>query len=198
MIDNNYPKGSIQDIRELIQGRMTDEQILVILRKDVPDKTDDGRRKLIDAAHKPDVPALPEVYYDGTRYWIENATGNWITIRVENVRRERKKAGLYSATRNGERVSQVDVAIGDIQHNKYVDYVGPLAGHKSGIHNIYGQRILVQDSPKLLRPQVGVYPMLDGILNNMFGGEQRVFLEGWLSVAAKSLYSGEFRVGKPW
>ena len=51
MIDNNYPKGSIQDIRELIQGRMTDEKTRVILTKDVPDKTDDGRRKLIDAAH---------------------------------------------------------------------------------------------------------------------------------------------------
>ena len=38
--------------------------------------------------------------------------------------------------------------------------------------------------------------MLDGIFEYMFGGEQRVFLEGWLSVAAKSLGNGEFRVGQ--
>jgi hypothetical protein len=118
-----------------------------------------------------------------------------LTLRVEDVRRELKNAGLNWSTQNGDRVSQVDRAIGDIQHNKYVDYVGPLAGYKSGIHTIYGKRILVQDSPRLLTPEIGAYPMLDGILNRMLG-QQRVYLEGWLSVAVKSLYSGQFRVGQ--
>ena len=95
----NYPKGSIEDLRELIRKRMTDEQILVILRKDLPDRADGERRKLIEEAHKPETPTLPELYYDGTKYWIENANGNWITIRVEDVRRELKNAGLYGAHR---------------------------------------------------------------------------------------------------
>jgi hypothetical protein len=194
MHDNNYAKtthGSIEEIREHIRHRLSDEDILIILTKHLPDATDDERRKLIEKAHN----KAPELYYDGTRYWIENANGNWITIRVEDVRRELKNAGFNWSTQNGDRVSQVDRAIGDIQHNKYVDYVGPLAGYMSGIHTIYGKRILVQDSPMLLTPEVGAYPMLDSILNRMLG-QQRVYLEGWLSVAAKSLYSGQFRVGQ--
>lgn len=139
---------------------------------------------------------LPDVYYDGTRYWIENSTGNWITIRVEDVRRELKNAGLYSKIQNGDKISQVDQAVGDIQHNRYVDYVGPLAGYKSGIHYIYGKRILVQDSPILLEPKIGEFPLINSILDKMLGWEQRMFLDGWLSVAVKSLYSGEFRVGQ--
>jgi hypothetical protein len=150
------------------------------------------------APNQPDITNL-EIYYDGitTAFWVHNDRNGWIKVTTQDVKARLAKIG-YSRQKGlgAQQISQVDLALIRIQESHDVDYVGSLAGYKTGVYVINESRILVRDSPRLIVPIPGDWPLLKGIIFNMLGQEQQMYLFGWLKVAIESLYEEKPRVGQ--
>ena len=78
-----------------------------------------------------------------------------------------------------------------------MQYAGPVAGWKKGITSNNGQRVLVTREPRLIEPEMGNFPTIYALLNNMFGegtseqkndGENQLpYLLGWWKHALECL-----------
>jgi hypothetical protein len=153
----------------------------------IPDVADNG--KIIQA------------FYDPARkcYWVENSRGGWIEINEANLRRRLRGFGLRVKAQEGERLSQVDQKLIEIQNEQDIVYAGPLAGHQSGLLESGGDRILVRTSPKLIEPVKGEWPILKTLLSNLLADDrydQLPYLFGWLKIALEALETGIWRPGQ--
>jgi len=139
-----------------------------------------------------------DIYYDSSTkdFWATNDRRGWIRIRASDVRRWLMERGFRGRPKDDENVSQIDSLLTAIQRQNDVDYAGPLAGYRAGVYVINASRVLVKDSPTLVDAKPGEWPLLQGIIRNMLGSEQEIFLFGWLKVAIESLASANFRVGQ--
>jgi hypothetical protein len=137
------------------------------------------------------------VYFEphGQHYWIKDARSVWIPLTITDLRLRFKDLG-YSSGAKDDLISKIDSIIIVIQNNRAVDYVDSLAGYQTGIYELYGKRILVKDSPALIRPTTGDFPNINKLLTGMFGQQQLKFLYGWLKIALESLYDQQFRTGQ--
>ena len=138
------------------------------------------------------------IYYDHYRkdYWVNNDRGGWIMVGATDVKRRLAEKGFREKPLKNENISQIDSFLTTIQNSCDVDYAGSLAGYDRGIHEVGGHRILVKDSPELISPVPGSWPLLEGIIKRMLGLEGQTYLFGWLKVALESLYSRKFRPGQ--
>jgi hypothetical protein len=145
-----------------------------------------------------DIARKLEIFYDSNRtsFWVKNDRGAWIMVSVSDVRRRLKEKGFRSRALDDERVSQVDSLLTALQHSNDIDFADSLAGFQTGIYLIKGKRILVRDSPTLIEPAKGDWPLLAGIFERMLGQAQQTYLFGWLKVAVEALYTFRFRVGQ--
>jgi hypothetical protein len=142
---------------------------------------------------------IPEIYYDSNRlgtYWVKGKQGVWLPNHAGDVSRRLKQAGLATKATDGKKVSEVDEYLIETQDTREVRWAGPLAGYNSGVYEIHGKRILVQDSPTLITPAAGTFRTIEKLLGNMLPDGQRLFFDGWLKVAIESLYSSKHRVGQ--
>jgi hypothetical protein len=139
-----------------------------------------------------------EIYYDSNRitFWAKNNRDGWIRIQTTDVSRWLAGLGFNPKRETPQKNSEIDEAITLIQKINDVDYADSLAGYNKGLYEIGGKRILVRDSPQLISPQPGKFPLIDGIILKMLGPEQRDYLFGWLKIAIEALYSGNLRVGQ--
>ena len=108
-------------------------------------------------------------YYDPARkaYWVPNSRNEWIEVNETNFRKRLRKAGLWHKADKGAPLSEVDLKLIEIQEHQDVAYAGPLAGHYSGLLDSSGKRILVTDSPKLIEPVEGEWPILYALLEGL-------------------------------
>jgi hypothetical protein len=139
-----------------------------------------------------------EIYYDSNRrtFWAPNSRDGWVTITTQDLKRWLREKGCRSEAKKEERVSEVDALLNTFQRELDVDYAGSLAGYPRGVYESGGKRILVKDSPMLIEPKAGPWPLLQSIIRNMLGPEQERFLFGWLKVAVESLRSNQVCVGQ--
>jgi uncharacterized protein DUF5906 len=139
-----------------------------------------------------------EIFYDSARtmFWIPNSRDGWVVIKISDVRRILKEKGCRSEVKGKETVSEIDSLLNILQLQFDVDYAGSLAGHQRGVYDIEGKRILVKDSPVLIEPKPGEWPLLKSIIRNMLGPYQEIFLFGWLKVGFESLRASKPRVGQ--
>lgn len=146
-------------------------------------------------------PQLPEVWYHvySKEYYTPDKDGDWIPLAEAQFKRVLKKAGLSGITPKDEPLSPVDVALLEIQQERNVHNVGPLAGYDRGVHAIGPLRALVTSSPKIIEPQPGDWPVLGQLIVGLFGPETGApvqHLYGWLKVGYESLRDGTFRPGQ--
>jgi hypothetical protein len=149
-------------------------------------------------AQTTDNKGIVEAYYDSGRrcYWTTNSRGSWMEINEQSLRRLLKKSGFCAICREGERLSEVDQRLSEIQLEHDVAYAGPLAGHRSGVFECYGNRILVTTSPNLTEPKPGDWPTLSRFLENILVGgphDQRCYLYGWLKLSYEALRAERLR-----
>lgn len=141
---------------------------------------------------------FPVAYDPGRKcYWTKNSRGGWQEINEVSLRRHLKSLG-WSAIASGG-ISPLDKIIIRIQTELDVDYAGPLAGWKAGIHECCGSRILVTGSAKLIQPKPGEWPILGKLFENMFGGgpeDQRPYVYGWAKVGVEAVRTGHRRPGQ--
>ena len=147
-------------------------------------------------------PTTPvEAYYDPQRgcYLIRNSRGGWVSLTETALRRYLKGNGFSSQIGEGTLLSPLDTALLFIQQTRDVDYAGPLAGFQIGVHDVQGRRILVSESPVLIEPAPGQWPLLSKLIENLLVDQlcdQRPYLYGWLKVAIESLRQWQRRPGQ--
>ena len=149
-------------------------------------------------AQTTDNKGIVEAYYDSGRrcYWTTNSRGSWMKINEQSLRRLLKKSGFCGICRKGERLSEVDQRLSEIQLEQDVAYAGPLAGHRSGVFECYGNTILVTTSPNVIEPKAGDWPVLDRFLENILvdsAYDQRCYLYGWLKLTYEALRAERLR-----
>jgi hypothetical protein len=140
--------------------------------------------------------ALPDVYYDGTSFYIPNKSGGWVRVDKRSARDFLVKEGFSSRRAENEPQSQVDVMLVRIQTEHDVAYVGPLAGYKAGLYPMNGVQVLVSTSPVFLTPQAGEFPILRKLLENLLGQEQLLYFCSWLKVSLEMYRSGRWQPGQ--
>lgn len=151
-----------------------------------------------------------DAYYDSNRkeYLVQNSGGRWLSLGDAGFRRILRSKG-YSATLSdaeraqNETLSEVEREILRLQDTRDVKFCGPLAGRRSGFYDENGARFLVTESPRLIEPSDGDWPLISGILAGLLAGSgeghgetQLEVIIGWLASAAQSLYSGKRQPGQ--
>ncbi len=142
-----------------------------------------------------------EAYYDAIKkeYLIKNAREGWIALNETQFKRILKQHKFSPHAREKGELSPLEEHLVYLQRNKDVYYVGPLAGHIAGFYEIDESRILVTNSPKIITPEKGEWPVLDQFLRNLFvdgDRDQRPYVYGWIKVAFEALRDGHHRPGQ--
>jgi len=147
--------------------------------------------------------ALPQfpAFYDSNRksYWILDRAGNYLEVNESSLRRHLKASGLAPDAARTELISEVDKALNDYQLERAVAFAGPLSGYPKGMIEQHGQRILITTSFRLIDPKEGEFPLLAGIMKQVFCDEiadQRPYVEGWLKVGLENLRAGVRQPGQ--
>ena len=143
----------------------------------------------------------PEIYYHqhGKDYYIQNARGLWIPINEGAVKRHLKSQGYGAAVGEGQALSEVDTSLNRIQLSQDVNYAAPLAGYDAGFYEINNRRILVTDSPRLIEPKEGLWPLLEKLFEGMLVDsiiDQRPYFYGWLKIAITALRTKKWQPGQ--
>ncbi len=160
-----------------------------------------GPAPVADRAENQRRSELPEIYYDHQQkhYWMMDAHGCWMQINEAGAARKLRTQGVSERTNDGETASPMDRLLVKIQAHNVVHYAAPLAGYDKGVHKILGKRILVTESPRLIEPAPGEWPLLAEVLENMLNDpirDQRPYFLGWLKVAIESLRAKRIRPGQ--
>ena len=143
---------------------------------------------------------LPNLFYDGHGlcFWRENDNGGWQKINETALDAELITLGFDPNPEGAALLSAVKAVKRQIQISQDIVFAGPLAGYRSGIQNIQGQRILVTSSPELITPKAGCWNTLRAVLDGLLGDDpnQLPCLYGWLKQADRSLRAGKFTPGQ--
>jgi hypothetical protein len=136
-------------------------------------------------------------FYDAGRkeFVVKIPSGTYQPRTERDFKRDLRFAGISGKPIPGDLVSPADIVLREIQHTRFVRYVGPLAGYCAGDYRVNNEPVLVTSSPTLIEPQAGQYPIISKILTNLFADQLNYFL-GWLSVALLTLRAGERRKGQ--
>lgn len=134
---------------------------------------------------------LPRLYYSGTtkNYYRVDVRGRWMALNETSAIKFIRQEGHTGRDENG--IGAEDQCLLRIQSEHNVDYVGPLAGYRAGPHQIRGKLVLVTDSPVIIQPQAGDWPVLRQILEGMFG-DQIPYVYGWLKGSYQAVADGRW------
>ena len=143
---------------------------------------------------------LPQLYYcdRNKNYYRQDQQGKWISLNEKYAKNFVLTQG-YSGDKKSIGVSDADSCILNIQSSQNADYVGPLAGYRAGPHRINKSLVLVTESPSLIEPKEGEWPIIERLLCGMFNDsivDQRPYLYGWLKRSMEGLYSNRFTPGQ--
>ena len=145
--------------------------------------------------------SLPEIYYDTGRkeYLSRDAKGGWIHCNETQIKRLLRASGVSPNKIEGAHVSPLDRHLIYLSQECGVHYAGMLAGYQSGIYEMEGRRILVTESPRIISPQSGEWPILQQFFNGLLGDpqhDQLAYFFGWLKVAVEALHTDSIRPGQ--
>ena len=143
----------------------------------------------------------PEAYFDSARgcFYVQDRREAWIQFSESSLKRLGRSAGIPAGVAKDEALSPLDAWVLDVQLEHSINYAGPLAGYKSGVYQMPGGRVLVTDSPRLIKPKVGSWETIKLLLCGLLTDEhfdQTLYLFGWLKVALEALRAGQRRTGQ--
>ena len=163
-------------------------------------RLDIGEGKAVEEAEE-----LPPVFYDTqkNKYLVRNEIkGRWQTFNREQIKIRLRASGYPSRASDGERVSDADSKLIEIEDENDVDFSGKLAGHREGYFEANGIRGVVTESFSLVEPVKGTNtPTIDGFIRGLLskgeeGLAQLVTFIGWLKTAYESLSKEQMSPGQ--
>ena len=145
--------------------------------------------------------ATTNAFFDTGRnlYWICNQRGGWIALNETQFKRVLRQRGISPKVPEGSYVSPLDERLIEIQQTCDVHYAGALAGHAAAIYEMGERRILVTESPRVIKPKAGGWRILRAFIDGLLGDlqvDQRPFLYGWLKVGFEALRAAMRRPGQ--
>lgn len=148
-----------------------------------------------------DITNINDIYFDHRtgNYWVKDNRDNWMKFNESSIKRLLKSYGITAECARMELLSPLDATILKIQRTKNIGYAASLAGYSKGIHRVNEIQVLVIDSPKIIMPVEGSFPLLTAIFDGMFNDpliDQRPYAYGWLKIAHECLISGAKRPGQ--
>ena len=148
-----------------------------------------------------ELPKPEAFYYDKNQkeYLLKNRRKCWLSLSETQFKKELAHRGMRPHKEKGENVSEADEFIIQLRDDRDVDYVGSLAGYASGFYEIDGRRVLVTDSPTIIKPSPGTWENIDAIMSGLLLDEkynQRDYLFAWLKIAYESLQKKQLRPGQ--
>lgn len=172
----------------------------------------DGRKKLQargliqpKAAPNPDQPppAPPppkplDAYYDQTtmKFFVAKANGEWVRSTKELLELRLRSNGYNRLSVGTNSLTLLENELMRIQLEMDVHFAGPLAGFDMGVYDVCGRRILVTNSPKIIRPERGKWETLARFLSDLLRNEEDYF-HAWIKCALDARDSGPpFRPGQ--
>lgn len=142
---------------------------------------------------------LPSVFFHAKsgNYYREDGEGAWLKLNESNIKKHLALCG-YSV-KEGSPLTEADQCTVDIQDHQNVAYIGPLAGFMTGLHKINNRNVLVSESPKLLKPAAGNWPILkatfEAVLADNAHDQLGVFYH-WLKCGHQAVSSGMWSPGQ--
>ena len=136
-------------------------------------------------------------YHSGNKQYYKNdGRGCWISITEKSAERFLMKDGFNSHPAVKGTMSEVDMALAEIQEDQSIVFAGRLAGYRSGVYEMNHQKILVTESPIFIEPVKKSYPTLEKLLVGLFGDVQLPYIYGWLHVAMTAAYTNKVQPGQ--
>jgi hypothetical protein len=141
------------------------------------------------------------IYYDIARkeYLVLDGRGQWISFNDGQFKRHCKMHGISSRAGEGACYSPYDEYVTFLQHERGVDFVGPLAGYPARLHDYEGRRLLVTVGPRLPVPLPGEWPVLRQVFENVLGDpehDQLTYFHGWLKISFEALRAQQRKPGQ--
>jgi hypothetical protein len=144
------------------------------------------------------------VFFDESsgKYWMQNAEGEWRGRPEKTFSAYLKFIGYCPVVRTNnekEKISELDHVLANISLNHAVDWAGPLAGHRRGMVENNGYRILVTKSFKLPDTKAGTmedFQTIMDLINQQLaptaldGIDQVRYLLGWWKHSLECLVHG--------
>jgi hypothetical protein len=143
-------------------------------------------------------------YYDEQRkeYALGIGPDVYQSRTEAQFKRDLRFRDLTTETIPGRNWSQIDIALRYFQENKFVNYVGPLAGKRCGAYDENGVRILVTSQARVIEPKRGDWAMLGELIVNLLGHENEPYGEsqiesfyGWLKISYEAFCARRFQPG---
>jgi hypothetical protein len=141
---------------------------------------------------------LPEIYYDARTngYWLKLENGVYLPMNERGCKVHFMRAGFRVDEEDACGLKSGDRVISTAQIDRYVDYAGPLAGHRTGLFvTDAGKRCLVTSTAQPVAPKRGTWKNLERFFNQLFA-DQQDFVLSWLKCALRSLNRGDFQPGQ--
>lgn len=139
----------------------------------------------------------------GEKFLLELEPGVWSEWGERKVLKQMRLLEtrlIALKARENERLSEADRVLMHVMRNRRVSLSMPaLAGYSAGLHDLWGDRVVVRSSPRLVSPEAGEWPVIGELIEGLLGADQAVFFHGWLKVAVEALYRGgpeNFRPGQ--
>lgn len=77
-----------------------------------------------------------------------------------------------------------------------MDFVGELAGRKTGVIPWKGDKYLIRKGPEIIQPARGDCYPVKGLLLDLLGEEQFIYFKGWAKTSYEALRDGEMSTGQ--
>jgi hypothetical protein len=140
--------------------------------------------------HEAKVATLPEIFYAGKQGYAIEHKGQYIPLPNEG------QVGQHLRSIGFDK-SEISPTLCKIRLENFVSYIGPVAGHRVGIHinEDSGQPYLVTSGPRIIEGKPGAYPFIKEYLGELFGkdSDQMHAAIGWLRQARQNVIAGKRR-----
>lgn len=150
----------------------------------------------------------PEMYYypkGAKNYFYRTSDGSYTPVDRRGATNHLVKCGFMCKNCGENSLSETDCFVTNLE-GQPMDWVGSLAGRKSGMHRINQKRILVTTSPTLVTPVQGEYPLIRAFVAGLLDYDpetdpnsvkksdetvnQSCVFFSWLALAVRDLYDG--------
>ena len=141
---------------------------------------------------------LPKIYFDHKcdKYWLAlEQHRRFLNLGSRDCKLHLKRLGFYTDTEDNYGLKSGDRELVKSQINNFVDYAGPLAGHKIGFKELKpsGTRLLVTEETRPVQPKAGDCADFEKFWSELLGSEQAMVLYAWLKTSHESLNEEDFR-----
>lgn len=146
----------------------------------------------------------PDCYFEPKSggYWLKFCNGQFVQLGVADLKLHLMHHGIGKQDSKVFGVTKAESFIFKTQTENFVDYAGPLAGYRIGLHKLNdGSRALVTsepfdvfDEPKECGEPKRIVEFLGDLLCENGAAVERLLL--WMKVATEALREGSFQPGQ--